>query len=179
MQHYFLTLVKFFRRGRRFIPFSFGRSKSLVIYFDTAYLLKCYINEKGSQEIRTLAGRHAQIACCEYGRIELYAAFHRALEEGFIDTAYFETIIEQFEQDDQDGIWTWLPFDREITENLMSAFKALPRDMYLRTGDAIHLCCAAFNKITHLYTNDAHMLKAADYFRVNASNVIGTDRTMS
>ena len=143
-----------------------------MIYFDTAYILKCYINEDGSEEVRSFASQHDRIACCEFGKMELSAAFHRALREGFIDTPYFETIFAQFQQDEQDGVWTWLPLNREIMESVVSSFMSLPATVYLRTGDAIHLNCAAANNIVILYTNDTHMLKAADRFGINASDVI-------
>ena len=143
-----------------------------MIYFDTAYLLKCYVNENGSEDVRSFASQHDRIACCEFGRLELSAAFHRVLREGFIDEGYFKTIFEQFQQDEQDGVWTWLPLSLDLMESVVSGFKSLPATVYLRTGDLIHLQCAAVNNVFDLYTNDTHMLKAADHFGVNASNVI-------
>lgn len=143
-----------------------------MIYFDTAYILKCYINENGSEEVRSFASHHDLIACCEFGKMELSAAFHRALREGLIDVPYLDTIFEQFQQDEQDGVWIWLPLNRDIIESVVSSFKSLPATVYLRTGDAIHLKCAVSNNIVNLYTNDTHMLKAADRFGINASNVI-------
>ncbi len=146
-----------------------------MIYFDTAYILKCYMNEDGSEEVRSLARDHERIACCEYGKIELFAAFHRAFREKYIDAAYFKTVVKQLRQDDRDGIWIWLPFNREFMNSVASAFESLPANVYLRAADAIHLKCAAVNSILSLYTNDVHLLKAADHFGVNARNVITSD----
>ena len=143
-----------------------------MIYFDTSYIWKCYIYENGSEKVRSLASQDDRIVCCEFGKMELSAAFHRALREGFIDVTYFKTIFEQFRQDEQDGVWTWLPLSRDLKESVISSFESLPATVYLRTGDVIHLQCAAANDILDLYTNDTHMLKAADRFGINASNVI-------
>ena len=85
---------------------------------------------------------------------------------------YFKTIFEQFRQDEQDGVWTWLPLNRDVKESVISSFESLPATAYLQAGDIIHLQCAAANNILDLYTNDTHMLKAADRFGRHASNVI-------
>ena len=148
-----------------------------MIYFDTAYILKCYINENGSEDIRTLASHHDEIACSEFGKVELSAAFQRALREGFIDLPYSETIFEQFHRDEHDGVWTWLPFNRDIMDSVVSNFESLPATTYLRAGDAIHLRCAFENGIVNLFTNDRHMLSAANEFGLHASDVIGTSQT--
>ena len=37
-----------------------------MIYFDTAYLAKCYLNEPGSDEVRKLAAESSKIASCAF-----------------------------------------------------------------------------------------------------------------
>ena len=145
-----------------------------MIYFDTAYILKCYISENGSEAVRSLASQHDQIACCEYGRMELHAAIHRCLRDSIIDTRYFEIIVEQVERDESDNIWNWLPLTHEVIGGVIQAFRNLPSGVNLRTGDAIHLQCAAANEINNLYTNDRHMNRAAGHFGLTANNVIET-----
>ena len=149
-----------------------------MIYFDTAYIIKCYINEIGSEEVRTLAVKHDAITCCEFGRMELSTALHRSLREGKIGSEYFDTVHEQLRQDEEDHLWTWLPLSREIMEGVTTMFGTLPATTYLRTGDAIHLKCAATNNVSSLYTNDTHMIEAAQYVDIEASNVI-VDTTAS
>ena len=41
-----------------------------MTYFDTAYILKCYVKEDGWQAVRTLARGRERIACSVYGRLE-------------------------------------------------------------------------------------------------------------
>ena len=53
-----------------------------MIYFDTAYILKCYVKEHGWERVRALASDHERIVCSVYGRLELHAALHRKVREG-------------------------------------------------------------------------------------------------
>lgn len=41
-----------------------------MIYFDTSYLLKCYLAEPGHQAVRALAQQQGPVACCALGRTE-------------------------------------------------------------------------------------------------------------
>lgn len=144
-----------------------------MIYFDTAYLAKCYINEIGSEEVRTLAGKAKRVACCEYGRVELMAAFHRALREGRIDKHYFDVILSQFDRDEEDELWRWLPLTPAILKAAFLEYRSLPRDLFLRTADAIHLCCARDAGFETVYSNDSHLLLAAPHFGLRGENAIG------
>jgi hypothetical protein len=55
-----------------------------MLYFDTSYLLKCYIAEDGYDNVRDLAREGGIIACCTYVRMELFTALHRKLREAEI-----------------------------------------------------------------------------------------------
>jgi len=143
-----------------------------VIYFDTSYLLKCYVNENGSAEVRELAAGAGRIACCEYGRAELFAALHRCLRERTISRDDFRVILGQYEIDEQDQIWSWLPLGRSLIDAVAATFRTLSDDVFLRSGDAIHLVCAREHDITTVYTNDRHMLRAAGIIGLDARNVI-------
>jgi hypothetical protein len=68
-----------------------------MIYFDTAYLAKCYLNEHGSPEVKQLAAEDGRVVCCEYGRIELAATFHRNLRQKSITPAEFRLLWKQFD----------------------------------------------------------------------------------
>jgi hypothetical protein len=53
-----------------------------MIYFDTSYLLKCYLAEPGHEAVRALARDQGPVACCTLGRTEWQAGIHRHLREG-------------------------------------------------------------------------------------------------
>lgn len=40
-----------------------------MTYFDTAYVLKCYVAEQGSREVQALARSRGRLACSVYGRL--------------------------------------------------------------------------------------------------------------
>ncbi len=86
-----------------------------MIYFDTSYLVKCYISEDGSDAVRQFAAAGEQIGCCVLGGVELLAAFHRKLRERQIDSLAMQTLLRQLALDDANGLWTWV----ELTPDVM------------------------------------------------------------
>jgi predicted nucleic acid-binding protein len=143
-----------------------------VTYFDTAYLVKCYIKEPGWEEVRALAKERAKICCSLFGRMELAAAFHRQLREGNITERQLEIIITQFEFDETRNLWTWFPVTSDILEKVVKRFRTLPKDLFLRTADALHLITAEGNGVTELFSNDFRMLEAAGQFNLSVENVL-------
>jgi len=143
-----------------------------VIYFDTAYLAKCYVSEVGSEAVRALAAEHDRIACCELGSVELASVFHRKLREGEIDRAVFEVLFRQFQQDNADGLWKWLPFNSDLLQQVTTVLRTLPADCFLRSADAIHLTCASRNGFSDIYSSDRHLLAAAKHFDIAGRNIL-------
>ena len=144
-----------------------------MIYFDTSYLAKCYLNETGSGAVRQLAQSQSSLACCEYGRIELTSTFHRNLREGLLTKLQYEVLARQFESDDQSGVWTWLPLTADLCRKTAARIYALPHSTFIRAGDALHLTSAAENGFTKIYSNYRHLQASAALFGLEAVNVIG------
>jgi hypothetical protein len=59
-----------------------------VIYFDTSYLVRLYVEDPGWQAMRALAATD-DVVSAVHGRSETVAAFHRILREGHIDVLRF------------------------------------------------------------------------------------------
>ena len=144
-----------------------------MVYFDTSCLLKCYVREDGSEEVRRLALERGQVACCEFGRLELVSAFHRKLREHSIQEAAWSVIHRQLAIDERQGIWNWLSLTQEVLDGVFAAFRRLPQDAYVRTGDAIHLECARCNGFAEIFSSDHHLLDAAKHFGLQGYNVTG------
>ena len=142
-----------------------------MVYFDTSYLLKCYVPENGSEEVRRLASARGQVACCEFGRLELVSALHRKFREHSIQEAAFSVIHRQLVIDERQGIWNWLSLTQEVLDGVFAAFRRLPLEAYVRTGDAIHLECARRNGFAEIFSSDRHLLDAAKHFRLQGHNV--------
>ena len=143
-----------------------------MIYFDTAYLAKCYLNEHGSDQVRELAASDGNVACSGYGRIELAATFHRNLRQGTITTAEFRLLWKQYDLDEENRIWTWLPVRQELLADVVVRFRKLAPSVFLRSGDALHLSTALEHGFDKIHSNDAHLLAAAKAFKIKGVNVI-------
>jgi hypothetical protein len=143
-----------------------------MIYFDTAYLLKCYVKESGWEEARGLARQHERVACSIYGKMEVHAALHRKLREGDLLPEQLKTIFQQLDLDENQRLWIWLPLTESIIAGVISAIRSIPGQVFLRTADALHLVTAENNRFREIYSNDTHLLAAAGHFGLIGKNVI-------
>ena len=143
-----------------------------MIYFDTAYVVKCYVPEPGAAEVRRLAGEAGRIACCTFGRAELAAALHRQRREGRLTPAAARAIVSQIRLDDQRRVIHWLPLTDDLCRKVSLALDALPADAFVRAGDAIHLVCAREAGFADVYSSDRHLLAAASFFGLVGRNVL-------
>ena len=143
-----------------------------MIYFDTAYLLKCYIKEMGWEEVHALARKYELVACSVYGKMELHAALHRKLREGEITGRQLTTIFRQIELDDSQRLWNWLSLTESIIATVVDSFRTLPESVFVRTADAVHLVTAKITGFSEIYSNNTHLLAAAPHFGLEGTNII-------
>jgi predicted nucleic acid-binding protein len=122
-----------------------------VIYFDAAYIAKCYLNEPGAERVRQVAYGADGLGSCEA-----------------------TNLLKDFEQDEKDGVWHWFGVTSALIEAARDTVLRVPSRVVVRTGDALHLACAREHGFKDVYTNDNHMLKAAKYFQVTGVNVIAS-----
>jgi predicted nucleic acid-binding protein len=142
-----------------------------VSYFDSAYIAKFYLDEPESETVRRLAEALGQVHCSVIGQIEVAAVFHRKLREGAFNAGAFREVMAQFDDDGGQGLWTWLPLTTALAAKSAAAFVRLPRPVFLRAADALHLMCAQEHGHREIYTNDRHMTTAARHFRLKAMTV--------
>jgi predicted nucleic acid-binding protein len=145
-----------------------------MIYFDTAYLLKCYIKETGWENIRALASQAGSVACSVYGRMELHAALHRKLRESEVTGNQLTVVFRQIDLDDSQRLWNWLSLTESIIASVGESFRILPPSLFLRTADAVHLVTAKSTGFSDIYSNDIHLLTAAPHFGLEGKNIIDT-----
>jgi predicted nucleic acid-binding protein len=143
-----------------------------VIYFDAAYVLKCYLPEPNCQLVRQLLAQHHGAVSCILGRLEFAAGVHRAVREGKLSSADAGVVHQTMRQDEAQSVWTWLPVTSAVVQRVIAAFETLPPQLFLRTGDAVHLACAQEHRCTEVYSNDQHLLAAASHFGLVGRNVI-------
>lgn len=143
-----------------------------MIYCDTAYIAKCYLNEQGSDEVRALVRTAGRVACCAFARLELAATIHRNLREGKITPSQSRIIFAQIDLDESNHIWNWLPVSPDLLTQTTSRFRSIKPTTYLRAADALHLACASVHGFAEIFSNDRHLLKASAAFKIKGRNVI-------
>ncbi|MFQ3671728.1 MAG: type II toxin-antitoxin system VapC family toxin [Verrucomicrobiia bacterium] len=143
-----------------------------MIYFDATYLVRLYLTEPGSEEVRALCATH-QLCSASHAQAEVPAAIHRAFREGRLSPEVFAAALGQFAMDQaSDGI-RWLPLSHALLGGMVSRFSKMPRTTFLRAADALHLACAAEHGFTEVYSNDRHFLAAAPLFGLKGHNILG------
>lgn len=139
-----------------------------MIYFDSCYLVKLYLNEPDSARVRAYAKESNGICCCATGRGEVVATFHRQFREKRLTQREFRQLAAQVEADINAGLWTELPVTSSLIEAQVHRMSMLPASVFLRAADALHLACAAEARLHEVCSSDRHLVAAAPHFGLRA-----------
>jgi predicted nucleic acid-binding protein len=139
-----------------------------MIFCDTSAAVKIYASERESGSVQLLFDAEDDICLSELTRVELMGVFHRRLREGSWNQTQFLAAVRQFSKDDLSGFWTWLPLDKTIIEAAAKTYATLPRTVFLRSSDCLHLVTALHHNFTEIYTYDAHQSAAATVLGLKA-----------
>jgi predicted nucleic acid-binding protein len=142
-----------------------------MIFCDTSYLVRLYLEDPGWEIVRDLCATDA-VAACELALAEIPAALHRACREGRLDAATFKELRAQFLTDCQANAFSWQPLTADIYRQLQEDYAALPFNCFLRAADALHLACARAQSFSKVYSNDRHFLASAEHFGLEGINLI-------
>ena len=142
-----------------------------MIYFDTSYLVRLYYQDPGADAVRALAATD-HVASAAHGQAEMFAAFHRKLREGAIPPAAYAALLGQVQVHIEAGAFRWLSQDEQVFTRIRHVYRKLPRSVFLRAADAIHLATAAESGFPIVYSNDAHLLAAAQHFGIQGKNIL-------
>jgi len=142
-----------------------------MIYLDSSYIFKCYINEPGTREILSLVQNSSGCGSSLHAKAEFWSGLHRRICETVTPVRDAQKIWRQFEQDERAGVWHWLPLNGLVVRRACETFERLPSDVFLRSADALHLACAAENRFTKVYSGDRILLGAATYFGIEGVSV--------
>lgn len=141
-----------------------------MLYFDSNYILKCYLPEPQAHRVRALARQPVAKCCSAWGRIEVIAALHRKLRERSLSRAALKALWSRFESDEVACVWTWLPFDQPVQTVVSQTCLKLDAAVFIRAGDAVHLATAALHGFAEIHSHDRYLLNAAPEF-----GLIGVD----
>lgn len=141
-------------------------------YFDTAYILKLYIREDGSEAVMRAANESGGLGSSALALSELHGALHRNMRAGCLGRGEFRAVLRRFDADVAGGMWHWLPITMSIHRRVATMYRELPSPVFLRAADAIHLATASEHGFQSVYSNDRHLLGAAPHFGLTGINVI-------
>jgi predicted nucleic acid-binding protein len=136
----------------------------LRLYFDTAYIAKCYWNEADGQAVRTMARRANGLYSSAICIAEMACLANRKVREGPVTAADAVIRRDLFLDDLNAGVITAMPVTERLLRRVELMTRALPSSCYLRTFDALHLVTALDTGFTEIWSNDRHMLAAAPHF---------------
>jgi predicted nucleic acid-binding protein len=139
-----------------------------VIFCDTSTLAKYYVPELETRAVQTRFDAADAVWASELARTELMAVFHRRFREKKWSESIFRTVVRQFQLDDTSGLWRWTPLSAEITREAAQVFTALPRTVFLRASDCIHLVSARQSGFEEIHTHDRHQIAAAKWMELKA-----------
>ena len=143
-----------------------------MIYCDTAYLARLYLLEPGSDKVRALQNSDGPFACSAHGRVELAFVFHRKHREGILGAGQIKEHMRQFESDSAAELLHWFAESEDLLQSAARAIHLLPRNVFLRAADALHLACARDHGFKVIYSNDERLLAAAPRFGLKGKNIL-------
>jgi len=143
-----------------------------VIYLDSTYIVKCYVNERGTPEVLQLVQTHPGCASSLHGRVEFWTGIHRQMREGHLSPLDAQRVWTQFRQDEAQGLWTFFPVLTGVVHQACAVVERLSGSVFIRSGDALHLMCAKEQGFADIHSNDRHLLAAATHFGLVGKDVI-------
>jgi predicted nucleic acid-binding protein len=141
------------------------------LYFDSAYIGKCYVNEDDAQAVRALAATANGITSSALCLAEVACAFHRKLREGFVTLKGAHEIRQFFLEDIEKEVWVLLPVSERVLRHVERMTARLPKTLPLRAGDAIHIASALDAGFDEIWTNDRYLLAASKHFGLKGRSV--------
>jgi hypothetical protein len=132
-----------------------------MLFCDTSTLAKYYVSESQSAKVRARLESEDQVILCELAKAELAGTLHRHLREQKWTGKEFQAVVRQFLADDLSGYWTWVPLESNIIKQAVDAYITLPKTIFLRAADCLHLITAVRHGFSEIYTHDTHQAQAA------------------
>jgi len=140
-------------------------------YFDAAYIAKCYLHETDAAAVRELARSSPSLCTSALSVAEVACVFHRHLREGTLRAKTAAQVRDAFLEDVGSDTWLLVPVTNLILRRVELLTRALPTSIFLRAGDAIHIVSALDAGFREIWTNDRHLLAAADHFGLQGRSV--------
>jgi predicted nucleic acid-binding protein len=140
-------------------------------YLDSAYVVKSYLADPDSEKVRKLVAKAGTIYSSALCLVEVACALHRLLREKSITLQQAAELRWAFRSHVEEGVISLIPISDSILSSVQAFVAAMPTDVFLRAGDAIHLASAQSAGFSEIWSNDRHMLLAAAHFGIAGRSV--------
>jgi predicted nucleic acid-binding protein len=134
----------------------------LILYFDSAYMAKCYLPEPGAEKVRALARSATGLYSSALSLAELACVFHRQIRERVAPPEAIAALRTHFADDLRNEVWSLIPVTDRLLHRVDSLVRRLHPECLLRAGDSIHLATAIDSGFHEIWTNDRRLLAAAE-----------------
>lgn len=122
------------------------------------------------QVLELLRGNHGRGSSI-HERLDVWSGVHRHLREGNITSGNARAVWQQFRADERAGLWHWLGLTERAVRRACEAFERLDPEIFLRSGDALHLACARENGFAEIFSGDRILLGAAAHVGLKGVSV--------
>ena len=141
------------------------------MYFDTSYIAKFYFNEPESPRVRELVRKADVIRSSLWALAEFHAVLHRRMREGASTRSDARKLALHFSQHIEAGLWNFIAVNEALLRRTNALVVSAPRNLFIRTADAVHLTTAQEIGESAVWTSDRHMLSAAAFFGLIGQSV--------
>lgn len=141
------------------------------MYLDSAYIAKYYVNEPDAGAVRSLICGASYICSSSWALTEVTCVFHRHVREGWLSLRQGRELMDLFRRHVEADLWNLAPVSQALQRRTVSMIRALPQDVPLRAGDALHLATALEIGEPEIWTNDRHLLAVAPHFGIAGRSV--------
>jgi predicted nucleic acid-binding protein len=142
-----------------------------MYYFDSAYVVKCYLNDPDSERVRDLVRTPVPLYSSAMCIPEVTCAIHRRYRAKQLTRKQVLDATAAFRSHVELGTWTLIPLSDSLLWDVHETLRTLGSKVFIRAGDATHLVSARTAGFTDIWTSDRHMLEAARHFRLTGRSV--------
>ena len=149
-----------------------SRRRSLSrMYLDSAYIAKFYVNEPNATAVRKIIRRAPSVCSSAWALLEVTCLVHRHVREGSLTVEQGRELMQVFRTHVEGDLWNLVPVSDALLRTATTLVRGLPQDVPLRAGDAIHLATALDVGESEIWTNDRHLLAAANHVGIIGKSV--------
>jgi len=113
-----------------------------MLYVDSAYVAKCYLNDPDSERVRDLVRVPVPLYSSALCVAEVSSAIYRRCHQQLLSRRQARDLGARFRSHVEAGTWTLVPLSEGLLWEVHEALEKLAATVFLHSGDAIHLVSA-------------------------------------